>query len=145
MRSKRFAGFFDCLHDCMAELFVSEMFPHCVDQSLPKLFAALFVDRLIADDRKLVRARRHENEDGIAFRRFVHSEPMKFFLRGNKWIDIQFAALNENANLAGSFRFGLADRLHDPIVLEFAEKFFRSHRVTSCRLSRHHQNFRRRR
>ena len=103
MRSKRFAGFFDCLYDCMAELFVSEMFPHCVDQSLPKLFAALFVDRLIADDRKLVRARRHENEDGVAFRRFVHAEPMKFLLRGDEWIDIYFAALNVNANLTGCF------------------------------------------
>jgi hypothetical protein len=29
--------------------------------------------------------------------------------------------------LAGGFRFGIADRLYDPFVLEFAEKFFRPH------------------
>ena len=77
---------------------------HRLDQSLPELFAAFFVNGLIADHGKLVRARRHENEHGVAFRRLVHSEPMKFFLRGNQWIDIQFAALNKDADLPGRFR-----------------------------------------
>jgi hypothetical protein len=33
--------------------------------------------------------------------------------------------------LSGRFRFHLLNRTHDPIVLEFAEKFFRAHGVTS--------------
>jgi len=58
------------------------------------------MNRLIADDCELVRARRHKNEDGIAFRRFVHAESVKFFLRGEQRIDVQFAALNVNSNLS---------------------------------------------
>jgi len=145
MRSERFAGFFDCLHNCMTKLFVSEMFPHCIHQFLPERFAALFMDRFIADDCELMRTRCHENEHRVSFRRFVHSEAMEFFLRGDEWIDSYLAALNENANLAGSFRFGIADRLHDPIVLELAEKFLCAHRITSSSPRRRHRNFRHRR
>ena len=104
------------------------MLSHSLNQSLPEFFAAFFMDRFVAYDRKLVGARRHKNEHGIALRRFVHSEPMKLFLRSDEWIYIQVSALNENTNLAGSFRFGLPDCGDDPIVLELAEKFFGSHR-----------------
>src|SRR5438067_1075292 len=128
MRTECFACFLDRFDQRVAEFFVSEMFPHRVHQSLPKFFTAFLVDRLIGDDCELMRARCHKNEYRIAFWRLVHSEPMKLFLRGDKWIDIHLTALNENANLAGRFRFGLLDRLYDPIVLEFAEEFFRSHR-----------------
>jgi hypothetical protein len=145
MGSERFAGFFDCLHNCMTELFVSEMFPHCIHQFLPERLTALFMDRFIADDCKLVRTRRDENENSITFRRFVHSEAMEFFLRGEERIAIQLSALNENANLTGSIRFGIADRLYNLLVLEFTEKFFRSHRITSWSPLRRHPQFRRRR
>src|ERR1700731_4571296 len=86
------------------------------------------MNRFVADHGKLVCARRDKNQNRIALRRFVHSASMKLFLRSDEWIDIQLSALNENTNLAGSFRFGIADRLHDLVVLKFAEKFFRSQR-----------------
>jgi hypothetical protein len=145
MRTKGFACFLDRFDQCVGEFLVSKMFAHSFNELPPKCLPALFVDRLIADDCELVRARRHENEDGIAFRRLVHSEPMKLFLRGDKWIGIHLATLNVNANLAGSFRFGVADRLHDPIMLEFTEKFFRSHRITNSSPRRRRRNCRRRR
>src|SRR5262249_17388985 len=52
---------------------------------------------------------------------------MKSFFRGHEWIVFYLAALNEDADLAGGFRFRVADRLHDCVVLELAEKFFCSH------------------
>ena len=103
MRSERFARFLDRFHQRVTEFFVPEMFAHSVDEPLPKLFTAFFVDRLVADDSKLVRAGRHENEKRIALRCFVHSEPMKFVLRCDQRVDIQLSALNKNADLAGRF------------------------------------------
>ena len=103
MCRQSFPGFFDRFHQCVTEFLVSKMLSHSVNQSLPELFAAFFMDRVVAQDRKLVGARRHKNEHGIALGRFVHSEPMKFSLRGDKRIDIHLSALNKNANLAGSF------------------------------------------
>jgi hypothetical protein len=78
------------------------MLAHPLHQAPPQLLATFFVDRFIADHGEFVRARRDENQNGIMLWCFVHPESMKLFLRGNQWIDIQFAALNENANLAGS-------------------------------------------
>jgi len=104
------------------------MIAHQIDNTLPVLLAATLVNSFVADDGELMRTRRHENEDGIAFWRFAHSEPLKFFPSGDQRIDLQLAALNENANLARRFRFRIADCGDDPIVLELAQKFFGSHR-----------------
>ena len=60
---------------------------HSIDKSLPELFAAFFMNRFIAHHGKLMRTGDDENEHGIAFARFVHTEPMKFLLRRDKWID----------------------------------------------------------
>jgi len=74
---------------------------HCIDNALPEFLAAFFVNRFVADDGKLMRAGCDENEHGIAFARFVHVEPLKFFLRSGQWISLQLAALDVNADLAG--------------------------------------------
>ena len=103
MRSERLAGFSDRFDQGVGKLLVSEMLAHSFNQLLPETLAALFMDRFIADDRELVCAGRDENQDGVSFWRFVHSEPMKFFLRGDQRIDIYLAALNKNTNLAGRF------------------------------------------
>ena len=100
MRSERFTRFLDRFDQCPTEFFVSEMLAHFVYELLPKVLAAFFVNRFIADDGELVGAGRHENEHGIAFRCFVHAEPMKFFLCSDERIDIQLAALNVNADFA---------------------------------------------
>lgn len=80
MGGQRFAGFLDRLDEGVAEFLVSKMLAHSIDQSLPELFPALFVDRLVADDREFVRARRDENENTILLSGFVHVEPVKFLL-----------------------------------------------------------------
>ena len=103
MRCERFARFLNRFHQCAAELFIPEMFAHSANEPLPESFAAFLVDRLVADHREFVRTRRDKNQDRISLRRFVHPEPMKFFLRSDQWIDIQLAALNKNANFTGRF------------------------------------------
>src|SRR5512132_1610411 len=52
---------------------------------------------------------------------------MKLPLCCNERITIQFATLNQNANLTGGSGLRLVNRLNNPIVLEFAEEFPRSH------------------
>jgi hypothetical protein len=115
----------------VTEFFVFKMVAHGLDKALPELLAAFFVDGFVAHDGELVRARRNENKDGVAVVRFVHPELAEFLLRGDKRITAQIAALNVNADLAGSFCFGISNRLHDSLMLELAQEFFRSHSVTS--------------
>jgi len=103
MRRQHFPRFLDRFDQRVAEFLVSEMFAHCIYEPLPKLLPTLLMDRFVADHGELVRARRHENEDSVAFWRFVHAEPIKFLLRGDQRIRVQLSALNVNSNLAGSF------------------------------------------
>ena len=144
MGSESFAGFLNRFDKRVTEFFIFEMFAHRLDQALPKLFAAFLVNGFVAHHGKLVRARRHENENGISFCGLVHSEPMKLLLRRNQRIEFQFAALDKDADLPGRFRLGVFDRIYNAIVLEFAEEFSRSHRLTNLSQRRHHRNFRRR-
>jgi hypothetical protein len=143
MLRQRFAGFFDRFDQRVIEFFILKMRAHRIDQASPELFAALLVDRRVANHGEFVRSRRHEDKHGVAFLRSVHAELMESFGRGRKRIAIQFPALDINTNLPGCFRFRVLNRTHDPIVLEFAEKFFCAHDVTSSSLRRLPQNFRR--
>ena len=70
-----------------AEFLVLKMRAHCFDNALPELVAAFLMNRVVANNGKLVHARRDENEHRIALARLVHAEPMKFLLRSNQWID----------------------------------------------------------
>ncbi len=128
MRSQNATDIADCVYQSIGEALIPKMIAHQIDNTLPVLLAATLVNSFVADDGELMRTRRHENEDGIAFWRFAHSEPLKFFPSGDQRINLQLAALNKNANLARRFRFRVANRLHDLVVFEFAEKFFRAHR-----------------
>ena len=143
MFRQRFAGFFDRFDQRVIELVILKMRAHRIDQALPELFAALFVNRFVTNDRELVRAWRHENQNGVSFARSVHTELLESLCRGGERIAVQFPAVHINADLPGCFRFRVLNRTHDPIVLEFAEKFFRAHGVTSSSLRRLPQNFRR--
>ena len=103
MRSQQLTDFLDRFDDCVAEFLVLKMRAHSIDKSLPELFAAFFMNRLVAYHGKLMRAGRDENEHGVAFARSVHAESIKFFLRSNQWIGTQLAALNIDPYLTGGF------------------------------------------
>ena len=103
------------------------------------------MNRVIANDSEFMRARCDKNQHRIALARLMHTEPMKLPLRRNKGIALQLSALDQNANLTGRFRFRVANRFDDPIVLELAEKFSRSHFVTSLIPRRRRRNCRRHR
>ena len=70
------------------------MRPHFFHNALPEFVTAFFMNRFIANDREFVNTRRDENQHRIALARFVHSEPMKLFLRRDERITFQFAALD---------------------------------------------------
>jgi len=102
MRGQQFADFPDAFDDGVAKLFVLKMSPHPTYNVLPELLAAPFVNRFITNNCELVGSRRYENQHGIALAGLVHSETLKFLLRNLQRIGAQFAALNINANFAGS-------------------------------------------
>jgi hypothetical protein len=143
MFRQSFASFFDHFDQRVIEFFVLKMRAHGIDQALPELFAALFVDRFVANHGELMRAWRHEDQNGVSFARSMHAELVKSLCRGGERIAFQFPALHINADLPGRFRFRVLNRAHNAVVLEFAEKFFRAHGVTSSSLRRLPQNFRR--
>ena len=118
MRGQHFADFLDRLDHRVTEPLILKMRPHVFRDSLPEHVATFLMDRFVAHNGELVRARRHENQHGIMLARFVHIEPMKLPLCRNERITFQFATLDQDPNLTGRFHFGLADRLNDPIMLE---------------------------
>ena len=61
IRGQHFANIADGVDDRLAESFVPKMLAHFVDNLLPELFAAFFVDRLVANHGKFMGARCHEN------------------------------------------------------------------------------------
>lgn len=131
MRGQRFPDIANRVHERIRESFVTKMFAHTVDNLPPINVAASFVDRLIAHDCKFARAGRDKNEDTVAFACLVHSKPLEFRLGRNQRIAIQLSTLDIDADLRGCFRFSLANRLHNSIVLELAQKLSCSHVPTS--------------
>jgi hypothetical protein len=57
----------------------------------------------------------------------LHPKLDKFLLRPLQGVFLEFPALEKNADLAGSFPFGLLDGASDPIVFELANKPVRAH------------------
>jgi hypothetical protein len=105
------------------------MLAHSGNKILPEFVAAFLVNAFVADHRKLLRARRHKNQDGISLGGFLHSELEKFLLRPFQRILLEFPALEKNADLPGRLRFGVFDRADDPIVLDLPEKSMRAHLI----------------
>ena len=135
----------DRFYQRITELLILKMSPHFFYNALPEFIATFFMDRVIADDRKFMSTRRDKNEHRIALSGLVHTEAMKLPLCCKERITIQFAALDQNANLTGASGFRLANRLNNPIVLEFAQEFPRSHFITNSSLHRLRRNFHHRR
>ena len=103
MGRESLAAFPNRFNKRLAEFFALKMRSHGIDQPLPEFSTAFFVNGFVAYDGKTMCVRRDENKYGIAFARFVHTEPMKFPLRRNQRIASRFTALNINADLTGRF------------------------------------------
>ena len=127
MRSQQLANFIDRSCQCAAEFLVLKMDTHFINSVLPELIATFLVDRHIPHNGEFLRSWRNKNQNRVARPRLVHSQPLKFLPRNIQWAVIESSTLNEDAYLAGSFRFRIPDRLHDLVMIQFAEKFLRSH------------------
>ena len=103
MLRQHLADFANRFCERLAEFFTLKMNAHSIHNALPELFAALFVDRRVADNGEFVGPWRHENKDGVALAGLVHSQTLKFPLRNRYRLGLEFATLNVNANLTGGF------------------------------------------
>jgi len=103
MRRQHLADFVNRFCERVAEFFILKMNPHSIHNVLPELFAAFFMNPLVADNGEFVGPRRYENKDGVALASLVHSQPLKFLLGNCHRIRLESASLNKDANLAGSF------------------------------------------
>lgn len=83
----------------VGEVFAFELLAHRVDQALPEFGPAFLVHSFVAHDRELLRAWRHEDEDGITAGGSVHPELLEFFLRGNQRL-ADLATLDEDPDFA---------------------------------------------
>jgi hypothetical protein len=137
--------FLDRFYQCITELLILKMRPHFFYNALPEFIAAFLMNRVVPNDCKFMNARRDKNEHRIALARLVHTEPIKLSLCSLEGITLQLAALDQNSNLTGGFRFGFPNRLNNPVVLEFAKEFSRSHLITSSIPRRLRRNCRRHR
>ncbi len=80
------------------------------------------MDGFIANHGKGMGARRDKNQHAVMTRRFVHAEPQKFLLRFGHGVFDMFVT-DENANFAGGFLFGFAQRINDVVVAQIFFKF----------------------
>jgi hypothetical protein len=145
MRGQYAPDFLDRFYQRITELLILKMRPHSFHDALPELIAAFFMNRVVPHDRKFVNARRDKNEHRVALARLVHTEPMKLALCSLEGITLQFAALDQNANLTRRFRFSFPNLVNNPVVLEFAKEFSRSHLITSLSPRHLRRNYRRHR
>src|SRR5437588_11686677 len=65
MSGQYFSDFLDRLDDGVTEFLAPKMRAHSIDKALPEFFIAFFVNGLIADHGKLMRARRDEDQHGV--------------------------------------------------------------------------------
>src|SRR5215510_9084537 len=106
------------------------MRPHSLYNALPEFVATFLVNRFIPNHRDFMSTGRDKNEHRVALARLVHTKPVKLPLRRNEGITLQLATLDQNAKLGRGVGFRFADRLNDPVVVEFAKEFSRSHLIT---------------
>src|SRR6266480_2154663 len=97
MREQQLADFLDAFDDGVTEFLPLKMPAHSIDNSMPEFLAAFLVNRFVADHGEFMRPGRNENEHGVALACFMHPQLMKFFLRNNQRIGVQFPTLDKNA------------------------------------------------
>ena len=88
MLGQRRADIANTIDQRLRKLFIPKMLSHQFDHPLPMGLAAFLVNRFIADDSKLVRTRRHEDQNRIALRRLVYSKTGKSFFCDRKRITV---------------------------------------------------------
>jgi len=69
MAVSSFADFVNRFDQRVVEFLVLKMLPHSIDNALPELLAAFFMNGLVAYHGKLMRSGRDEYEHGIALAR----------------------------------------------------------------------------
>ncbi len=102
MSAEQSANLLNAFEDSVTEFLVLKMGAHRIYNPLPEFLAAFLVNRFIADHGEFMCPGCNENEHRIALPCFMHPQSMKFSLRRDQRVCVQLAALDVNANFAGS-------------------------------------------
>jgi hypothetical protein len=128
MVRQQFAGFLHTVDDAGGEFGAAKIFSHGLGEFAPEGLAALGMDGFITVNGKLVGARCHENEDGIAFGAFMQALAQKFGLCGcHRFIDV--FGTDADADLAGGFEFGIANGGDNAVVMQMFGEGVRVHNL----------------
>jgi hypothetical protein len=124
-----------------------ELVGHHRGDFVPKVRAELFMDALVADDRKLLGAWGEIKQDGVAILSRAHPELLETACRAtDDVIGAHMASGDKHADLARGPAFRLLNRLNNRSLVELVEKVVSSHCCpTIFRWRLHHQSSHRRR
>ena len=123
MLRQQVAGLLHAVDDARREFGFAKVAGHGVRQLPPEFIPALRMNAFIADDGKLVRARRHENQHAVPFRGLVHAQAHEFRLRGGDGVVNVFVA-DADPDLAGGLVFGITNRRDNVVVVQMFGKVF---------------------
>ena len=119
MLRQQTSGFFDAVDNSLREFRFPEIFHHGIPHLIPERVTAFGVHGAVANHRKLMHPRRHEDEHAIAVPCFIHLQVEERGLR-RRYRVFDFLAADEHADLAGRLALGLVNGRDDVIVLKFA-------------------------
>ena len=147
MASKKVAGHPDAGDDRFGETTGLELVGHHRGEFVPEVGAEFFMDALIADNRKLLRAWSEIKQDGVAIPSRAHPELLETACRAtDDLICPDVTSGDKDTDLAGGPAFRLLNSLNNRSLVELPEKVVSSHCCpTIFRWRLHHQSSHRRR
>jgi len=117
MFGQQFARLLNAVGDARGKIALSKITAHRLRQPPPEFIAATGMHRLITNHGKFAGARRHENQNAVAFARLIQLQAEKFLLRGEHGV-LDVIRRDNQTNLAGGFALGFADGTHDVLMVQ---------------------------
>ena len=122
------AGLLHAMDDARREFGFAKVAGHGIRQLPPEFVPALRMNPGIANHRKLMRTRRHKNQNAIPFRRLVQAQAHEFHLRGGDGV-VNMLGSDADVDTAGRFLLGVANCRNNPVMLQVFGKMFWVHNL----------------
>ena len=147
MAGEKVACHRDAGDDRFGETTGPELLGHHRGDFVPKLGAEFFIDALVADDSKLLGARRKIKQNGVAVPSPANRELLETACRAaENGITVDITSGDKDADLAGGPAFCLLNGLNNRSLVKLSEKIVSSHgRTTIFRSPLHLRSCRRHR
>jgi hypothetical protein len=128
MFCQQIAGLLHPVNDARREFGFAEVTGHGVRQLPPEFVPAFCMNAFVANDGKLVRARRHKNQHAVPLRGLIQAQPQEFHLRGSYRIVNAFVT-DSDVDPAGGLVFGVSNCRDNIVVLQVFGKSPRVHKL----------------